>query len=203
MGIDLDHRFDRKAKRTDPKSDDNYLRLLVQLYKFLSRRTQSKFNRIVLKRMCMARRFRPAMSLKRMVRIMLRTRVSTAGKDAKTVSAIQHGLTAVVVGSVTDDIRRYMIPKGLKVCALHVSAPARKRILEAGGEIITFDVLAQQSPKGEKTVLMQGHRNAREAQKHFGPAPGTPGSHTKPYVKSKGRKFERARGRRASRGYKN
>ena len=31
---------------------------------------------------------------------------------------------------------------------------------------------------------------------------GAPGSHTKPLVRSKGRKFERARGRRASRGYK-
>lgn len=28
------------------------------------------------------------------------------------------------------------------------------------------------------------------------------GSHTKPLVRSKGRKFERARGRRKSRGYK-
>ncbi|KAK6048295.1 hypothetical protein COOONC_14201, partial [Cooperia oncophora] len=45
----------------------------------------------------------------------------------------------------------------------------------------------------------QGPRKAREAQKHFGLAPGVPHSHTKPYVRSKGRKFERARGRRASR----
>lgn len=33
-------------------------------------------------------------------------------------------------------------------------------------------------------------------------APGVPHSNTKPYVRSKGRKFEKARGRRASRGYK-
>ena len=31
---------------------------------------------------------------------------------------------------------------------------------------------------------------------------GVPGSHAKPYVRSKGRKFERARGRRKSKGYK-
>lgn len=31
---------------------------------------------------------------------------------------------------------------------------------------------------------------------------GLPGSHAKPYVRSKGRKFERARGRRKSKGYK-
>ena len=42
----------------------------------------------------------------------------------------------------------------------------------------------------------------REAKKHFGRAPGLPGSTAKPYVRSKGRKFERARGRRASRGYR-
>ncbi|GFR03722.1 60S ribosomal protein L18 [Trichonephila clavata] len=47
-----------------------------------------------------------------------------------------------------------------------------------------------------------GARTAREACKHFGKAPGVPHSHTKPYVRSKGRKFERARGRRKSRGYK-
>ena len=51
-------------------------------------------------------------------------------------------------------------------------------------------------------MLLRGPKNAREAVKHFGPAPGVPGSHAKPYVRSKGRKFERARGRRKSRGYK-
>ena len=51
--------------------------------------------------------------------------------------------------------------------------------------------------------MFPGPRKSREAEKHFGPAPGVPGSTAKPYVRSKGRKFERARGRRASRGYKN
>ena len=51
-------------------------------------------------------------------------------------------------------------------------------------------------------VLLRGPKNAREAVKHFGKAPGVPHSHTKPYVRSKGRKFERARGRRNSRGFR-
>lgn len=109
---------------------------------------------------------------------------------------------AVVVGTVTDDLRLFNVPK-LTVCALKVTRRARARIVKAGGEVITFDQLAVKSPRGENTVLLQGPRNAREAVKHFGPAPGVPHSHTKPYVRSKGRKFERARGRRASRGYKN
>ena len=88
------------------------------------------------------------------------------------------------------------------MCALRVSEKARGRILKAGGEIITFDQLALRSPTGCKTVLMQGPRKGREAVKHFGPAPGVPHSHTKPLVRSKGRKFERARGRRRSCGYK-
>ena len=46
-----------------------------------------------------------------------------------------------------------------------------------------------------------GPRKSREANRHFG-APGVPGSHVKPFVRSKGRKFERARGRRKSTGYK-
>lgn len=36
-----------------------------------------------------------------------------------------------------------------------------------------------------------------------GSPPDPPVSPPRPYVRSKGRKFERARGRRASRGYKN
>lgn len=71
-----------------------------------------------------------------------------------------------------------------------------------GGEVITFDQLALRAPTGSKTVLLQGRRNAREAHKHFGLAPGVPHSHAKPLVRSKGRKFERARGRRRSCGYK-
>jgi hypothetical protein len=51
-------------------------------------------------------------------------------------------------------------------------------------------------------VLLRGPKNAREAVKHFGRAPGVPQSSTKPYVRSKGRKFEKARGRRNSRGFK-
>ncbi|XP_059521969.1 large ribosomal subunit protein eL18 isoform X2 [Myotis daubentonii] len=114
----------------------------------------------------------------------------------------REGKTAVVVGTITDDVRIQEVPK-LKVCALRVSSRARSRILKAGGKILTFDQLALDSPKGCGTVLLSGPRKGREVYRHFGKAPGTPHSHTKPYVRSKGRKFERARGRRASRGYKN
>ena len=86
---------------------------------------------------------------------------------------------------------------------MHVTEQARARILKAGGEILTFDQLALRSPKGENSVLLSGPRKSREACRHFGPAPGTKHSHTKPFTRSKGRKFEKARGRRASRGYKN
>jgi len=66
---------------------------------------------------------------------------------------------------------------------------------------MTFDQLAVRAPTGKNTMLVQGPRKQREATKHFG-APGVPNSNAKPFVRSKGRKFERARGRRASRGYK-
>lgn len=53
-----------------------------------------------------------------------------------------------------------------------------------------------------KLRFVTGKRRSREACRRFGPAPGLPHSHTKPLVRSKGRKFERARGRRSSCGYK-
>jgi len=103
---------------------------------------------------------------------------------------------AVVVGTVTDDIRYLKEMPKISLCALHVTEGARARILKAGGNIMTFEQLATLAPKGENTCLMQGPRKAREVYRHFGAAPGVPHSHTKPYVRSKGRKFERARGRR-------
>merc|ERR1711966_574233 len=106
----------------------------------------------------------------------------------------------VLVGDVTDDIRVLDVPK-MSVCALRFTETARARILKAGGECLTFDQLALSAPTGDGVTLLRGPKNSREAVKHFG-APGVPGSHAKPYVRHKGRKFEKARGRRASRGYK-
>merc|ERR1712018_787601 len=185
MGVDICHKKDRKVRRTRPKSDDIYLGLLVKLYKFLARRTHSKFNEIVMRRLFMSKTNRPPLSIARLIRQMKN----------------HEGKTAVIVGTVTDDNRIMTVPK-MTVVALHVTEKARERILEAGGEILTFDQLALRCPTGKGTLLMQGPRKNREACRHMGRAPGVPHSSTKPYVRSKGRKFEKARGRRASRGYK-
>ncbi|ORY98744.1 60S ribosomal protein L18-A [Syncephalastrum racemosum] len=180
MGIDLRHHHVKKSNRTAPKSENVYQALLVKLYRFLSRRTDSSFNKVVLKRLFMSRINRPAVSLSRVV------------KNA------EEGKTVVVVGSVTDDSRLSVVPK-LSLCALRVTKTAKARVLAAGGEILTFDQLALRAPTGSNTTLIRGAKNSREAVKHFGFGPH---SHKKPYVRSKGRKFERARGRRQSRGFK-
>jgi len=70
MGVDLDHRFDRKAVRRAPRSKNLYLLLLVKLYRFLARRTGSKFNQIILKRLFMSNTNKPPLSLSRLVRHM-------------------------------------------------------------------------------------------------------------------------------------
>lgn len=84
-------------RRTEPKSEDVYLRLLVKLYRFLARRTNAKFNSIILKRLFMSRIHRPPISVARLVRLMKKP-----GREDK---------IAVVVGTVTDDKRIYTIPK--------------------------------------------------------------------------------------------
>lgn len=106
--------------------------------------------------------------------------------------------TVVVVGTVTDDIRLLDVPK-TTVAALRFTAGAKARILKAGGEAITLDQLALRAPKGQNTVIVRGPRNSREAVRHFGFGPHKGKA---PKVISKGRKFERARGRRNSRGFK-
>ncbi|KAJ3336449.1 60S ribosomal protein L18, partial [Gonapodya sp. JEL0774] len=188
VSIDINKKHVKKGNRTAPKSDNVYLLLLVKLYRFLARRTaDAPFNKVVLKRLFMSRTNRPPLSLSRLAYLM-------QGKDGK---------TAVLIGSVTDDDRleQAQIPK-LSVAALRFSQTARARIVAAGGECLTLDQLALRAPEGSNCVLLRGKRTAREAVKHFGPAPGVPHSKTKPYIQSKGRKFERARGRRKSRGYK-
>ncbi|WP_411016227.1 hypothetical protein, partial [Salmonella sp. s51884] len=83
-----------------------------------------------------------------------------------------------MIGTITDDLRIYKIPK-VKICALHVTERARARILKAGGEILTLDQLALKSPRGQNTVLLQGVRTSRKVFRHFGKAPGTPHANTK------------------------
>lgn len=136
----------------------------------------------------MSRINKPVISLQRVMRLMKQRKATETQ-------------IAVIVGKVTNDLRVLDIPK-LRICALKVSERARERIVKAGGEVLTFDQLALLAPTGKNTLLMQGKRNAREAVRHFGKAPGVPHSHSRPYVRSKGRKFEKARGRRTSCGYK-
>ena len=149
-----------------------YIKLLVKLYRFLARRTDSAFNAVVLKRLFMSKVNRPPIAISRLVRHM-------KGKEGK---------TAVIVGTITDDARLLEVPK-LSVCALKVTATARARILKAGGEVLTFDELALRAPKGSNCVLLRGPKD-REALSHFGHRSTVGSVHThdnvKPYVRSKG-----------------
>ncbi|EKG21215.1 Ribosomal protein L18e [Macrophomina phaseolina MS6] len=188
MGIDLDKHHVRSTHRKAPKSDNVYTKLLVKLYRFLARRTDADFNKVVLRRLFMSRINRPPMSISRIV----------ATAHNKHSAKAHEGKTIVVVGTVTDDNRLLEVPK-LSIAALRFTATARARITKAGGECLTLDELALRAPTGANTLLLRGPKNAREAVKHFGFGPH---SHKKPYVESKGRKFERARGRRRSRGFK-
>ncbi|KAJ1326766.1 large subunit ribosomal protein L18e [Microdochium nivale] len=182
MGIDLNRHHVRGTHRKAPKSDNVYLKLLVKLYRFLARRTESSFNKVILRRLFMSRVNRPPVSISRITG-------QIKGNEEKIV---------VVVATITDDNRLLTVPK-VTVAALRFTATARARILAAGGEAITLDQLALRAPTGSNTLLLRGPKNAREAVKHFGMGPH---KNKKPYVQSKGRKFERARGKRRSRGFK-
>lgn len=83
----------------------------------MARRTGAKFNKIILKRLFMSKIHRPPISLSKVVRLMKKP-----GRE---------GLTAVIVGTITDDSRIFEIPK-LSICALRVTQTARARILKAG-----------------------------------------------------------------------
>ncbi|XP_043853812.1 LOW QUALITY PROTEIN: uncharacterized protein LOC122750982 [Dromiciops gliroides] len=135
--------------------------LLVKLYWFLDHRTTSTFNKAVTKRLFMSWTIQPHLLLSGMIR-----KMKLAGRENK---------TAVVVGTMKDVSR-------LKVCALPVTSNARNCILKAGGKTLIFDQLTMSSPKGKGTVLLSGFQKGRKGYRHFGKAPSTSHSHTKPYV---------------------
>ena len=167
MGIDLYKRGRIQSRVGRTATTTNlYHRLLIKLYKFLARRTDSKFNKIVLKRLSQSNTIRYPISISKLTKHV---------QDSKNKDQI-----LVVVGNVLNDERLFNVPK-LRVCALRFSEEARRRILKAGGQVITFDKLAKLAPLGENTLLLRGARK-REALKHFGAAPGARHSHTKPHV---------------------
>merc|ERR1712029_849921 len=96
MGIDLDRHHVRDGHRKAPKSDNVYLKLLVKLYRFLSRRTDASFNKVVLRRLFMSKINRPPVSLSRIV-----GNINKEGEKR----------TVVIVGTVTDDNRLLTFPK--------------------------------------------------------------------------------------------
>ena len=147
------------------------------MYTFLARRTDSNFNKVVLKRLNQSRINRYPISVSRI---------------AKNVAA-KEGITAVCVCNVTDDKRMLVVPK-MTVCALKFTESAKKRIMAAGGSCITFDQLAQSAPTGTNTLLLRGPKQ-REALRYFGAAPSSKGSHTKiKLATKKGRKRENNHG---------
>lgn len=150
----------------------------------ISGRTDAPFNKVILRSLFLSKINRPPVSLSR-----VNNTLKQKGAADKTV---------VVVGTVTDDVRLLEFPKAT-VAALRFTASAKARIIKAGGEAITLDQLAVRAPKGQNTLIIRGPRNAREAVRHFGFGPH---KNKAPRILSKGRKFERARGRRRSRGFK-
>jgi large subunit ribosomal protein L18e len=181
----------KRTVRSHSLSTNPYQTLLVKLYKYLSSRTKSKFNRTVLARLLKARSNCTPVSLSRLSTCMRR---KTQWQDpAKTKAPI-----AVVVGSVLDDIRMTKVAPKLRICALRFSRSVRERIEGAGGECMTFDQLAMTAPTGKNTFLLRGKRVGREKEKKFGAA-GVPGSHVKPKAP---RYAEVGRGRRNGQGYK-
>ena len=186
MGKDLPKTHNRRGGRKQVKSDDPYLRLLVQLYTFLERRTDSPFNATVLQRLKTSGVNKQPVSLSKLV-------ANSGNADDDTVY--------VVVSTVVNDPRLTDLP-ALTVCALRVSDSARARITKAGGRVLTFDQLAVERPTGSNTVLLRAKINARESVRHFW---GVNGNSTAPFVAKSGHrkdKFERARGRRASFAFK-
>lgn len=158
------------------------------MYSFLSRRTDAKFNKVIHKRLNQSRLTRFPISISRIVRHL-------ANDNNPQYKENKYNRLVAIVGTVTNDTRLLNVPQGLRIVALKFTAGAKNRITAANGHCYTFDQLAQLAPNGKGVLLLRGPRD-REANRYFGLYPGQKGSHTAPRVRTEGRKFERARGRR-------
>ena len=136
----------------------------MQLYSFLSRRTESKFNSTIHKRLNQSKLNRYPISLSRITRILTKDRLFAADEKQQEQPGFSRVINAlgklfklteskkpadrpdkftyrivVVVGTVTNDNRLLKVPEGLRVCALKFTKAARARIMQAKGECLTFD----------------------------------------------------------------
>jgi large subunit ribosomal protein L18e len=152
----------RTGKRTEPKLDNSYIALLVELYTFFAIRTDCKFNKVILRRLFMSYVSRSILSL------------SFVANQLKE----NEGKIVVNVGTVTDDPRLLTVPKMTVACFL-ITKTAQARIINAGGEILTLDQFTLRASSGQTTILVRAKRMNREAAKHFGFGPH---SHKKPYI---------------------
>ncbi|KAH6896393.1 60S ribosomal protein L18-B [Coprinopsis sp. MPI-PUGE-AT-0042] len=205
MGIDIARHHVKKGQRTAPKSEDPYLLLLVKLYRFLRPQDRQQIQQGALSSTdsSFSKNNRAPLSLSRIVK----ETANTKDRESKVI---------VQVGTVTDDTRLTEIPK-ISVAALRFNRAAKERIIAAGGEAITL------RPTRSAGTYRLEHRSAERSEDCTGGiqtlwhgcvvvvlfgssetntyAAG-PHKNKKPYTISKGRKFERARGRRKSRGFK-
>ena len=170
MGIDLDRHHVRKHVSKTARGSNAYMKILVRIYSFLARRTNSSFAKVIKHRLCLSRVNRPVVSTSKLAKAM-----RNRGQDE----------IAVCVNTVTLDTRA-PVPK-MNVCALRFTRPAYAAITAAGGQCLRFDQLALKAPTGRKTVLLRGKRNVREALKHFG-KPCARKHATKEYVGKKSRR---------------
>ena len=83
----------------------------------MARRTDAKFNEIVLRRLFMSNINRPPLSLARLVRNMKKE-----GRDGK---------IAVVIGTITNDLRIFKVPKlTVSVDRYYIELPSSEHVLK-------------------------------------------------------------------------
>jgi large subunit ribosomal protein L18e len=106
MAIDL-IRGGRIANRgiRKTKTTNSYIKTLIKLYSFLSRRTESRFNTTIHKRLNQSRLNRYPISISRITRTLSQDKAAVTEGQTKFNSRI-----VAVVGSITNDTRLLNVP---------------------------------------------------------------------------------------------
>ncbi|KAL7712726.1 60S ribosomal protein L18 [Entamoeba marina] len=108
MGIDLERHHIRKHVSKTARGSNAYMKLLVRLYGFLARRSNSKFAKTIHHRLCLSRVNRPIISTSKIAYFMKK-----------------HG---------SDEIAK--TSSKMNVCALRFTKSAEAAIINAGGKFL-------------------------------------------------------------------
>ena len=162
MGVACDKkkRSGKLSKNKEPRTTAVGRKNLIALYSELSKCTDSKFNKKVLKQLRYPKRLRVPLSINKIIKIFS----GDPEKHSKTIFCT----TSTLVQDKRDLLMREDILRNLKICAYKISGSLKNEMEKLGTQVINWGELVRKDPLGENCQLLLGNLRARRRYKYMG-----------------------------------